>query len=75
MGEVHGVHLKGEGKIKLWILEVGNKLVLRGCYTRQFAMTIFSTAQGCNIVSNGYNIVPALEHCVAPTIVVANCSM
>ena len=27
----------------------------------------------CDIVSNGYNIVPALQHCVALKIVVANC--
>ena len=26
----------------------------------------------CDIVSNGYNIVPALQRCVAPKIVVAN---
>ena len=38
---------------------------LRWCYTRQFAITTFSATKRCNIVSNGYNIVPALQRCVA----------
>ena len=31
-----------------------------------------SVTQRCNIVSNGYNIVPALQRCVALKIVVVN---
>ena len=45
---------------------------LRWCYTRRFATTIFSATQRCNIVSNGSNIVPTLQRCVALKIVVAN---
>ena len=39
----------------------------------QFATMIFNATQRCNIVSNGYNIVPTLQHCVVLKIVVANC--
>ena len=39
---------------------------------RRFATTIFSATQRCDIVSKGYNIVPALERCVALKIFVAN---
>ena len=45
---------------------------LMRCYTRRFATTIFNAPQRCNIVSNGYNIVPTLQLCVAIKIVVAN---
>ena len=31
----------------------------------RFATMIFNATQRCNIVSNGYNIVPTLQHCVA----------
>ena len=34
--------------------------------------TIFSATQRCDIVSNGYNIIPALQRCAALKIVVAN---
>ena len=44
----------------------------RVCYTKQFAMTIFSATQHHNIVSNGCNIVPTLECCVALKIVLVN---
>ena len=38
--------------------------VLRWCYTRRFATTIFSATRRCNIVSkNGYNIVPTNRRC------------
>ena len=33
---------------------------------------IFSATQGCNNVSNGYNIIPTLQRCVALILVVAN---
>ena len=50
-------------------------LIVRWCYTRQFATTISSVIQRCNIecnfVSSGCNIVPTLEPCVALKIVVA----
>ena len=49
-----------------------NYLVWRWCYTRLFATTIFSATQRCDIVSNGYNIVPTLQRCVGLKIVVAN---
>ena len=39
----------------------------------RFATMIFNATQRCNIVSNGYNIVPTLQHCVVLKIVVANC--
>ena len=35
-------------------------------------ITIFSATQRCNIVSNGDNIVPALQRCVALKIVVVS---
>ena len=47
-------------------------LTVRWCYTRRFATTIFSATQCCNIVSNSYNIVPTLQHCVELKIFVAN---
>ena len=47
-------------------MEVGNKLVLRGYYTRRFAMTIFGTTQGCNIVAILFRKVTTLcQHCNA----------
>ena len=40
-------------------------LILRWCYTRQFATTLFNAVQrcniACNIISSGCNIVPTLE--------------
>ena len=40
-------------------------VMLRRCYTRRFATTIFSATQRCNIVAT-------LKRCVALKIVVAN---
>ena len=53
----------------------GMRIPLRWCYTRRFATTIFSNTalkHCCDIVSNGYNIVPTLQRFVALNIVVAN---
>ena len=48
-------------------------VALKVMLLRRFATTIRDGAtQPCNIVSNGYNIVPTLQICVALKIVVAN---
>ena len=43
-------------------------------HTRRFSKTIFRATQlrYCDIVSNGYNIIPTLPRCVALKIIVTN---
>ena len=53
---------------------------IKSCNAKVLNATIFSATQRCNIVarqscdivSNGYNIVPALQRCAALKIVAAN---